>query len=1102
MPTTRTFDPLREEVDMPRLRRSLFQSPLRRPAGAAAFAAAAALILALVVGGFVQAAAVTVGYRDFAYNGAAASRATSLPEQSKLWFNDGSWWGGLFRSSGSGTAGSHFDIFKFNAATQAWTNTTRIVDSRDHTHADYLWDGAHNKLYVVTTKSACTSSPPPPSAPCNDEVRVLRFSYNAASTTLLGYYTPDVGFPVKLAGGNYPSADGGGNAVTIAKDSKGELYVVWTRDDISSPNKTVNVYWAHSNSDADINTTTDETSWAVKAPFPLAGTEELNQDNTAAVVSFGTKVGIYWTHKSASGNSYGYFAVHNDGDSDATWSPELVTGGVNFVADQANLKAHSDGSVYAVIKTGTTNQIQLFKRSSGGGWSAAHTVSTSANGNTRAQLLLDEEQSLVYVLSSSGSVSNGTIYVKTAPLSTLTFPTGKGSTFIKSATDIAIDDVSSTKDRVDHATGLLAEATDHITFQFFHNFMSLQATDTTPPVGNETINGGAVFTASKDVTLSVPASDTGSGVALVRVSNFSSVDGGGVLNAGDATSFGWAPTVPWTLTSGDGGKTVYVQWADGQGNWSAVTSNTIWLDTTGPAGAVSIDSGASVTNSLNVTLDVTAVDAQTSTSQVRIANAATVDGNGLLSDASAVTSAYAATKSWTLAAGADGSRTVYAQWQDSLGNWSSVKNDSITVDTTPPGSGSVSINGGAAFTNAVDRIVHVALSNPGGATQVRLAESVAGLSSATSVSYTTPIDFTLAAGPDGVRTVYVQWGDDAGNFSVPDSDSIILDLRNPVGTVAINGGATGVRSLAVTLSFPASDTDIDTITVSNNSDMTGSQTFGQPGTAFSGTIAWNLAGPLTNGLTKAVYVTFHDQGGNNSDHQSGVLWSAFASTRVDLTRPVMSAPIISRWFAGTGFAGNGAPLHLNWRAATDTISGVASYTVWVSRDSRPFLLVGNTAGPAMNVIVAPGHSYRYRVAATDRAGNRSALILSPLIRPAAYQDNSRAVIYRGRWGTARSTLFYGGTDHWSSARSATATLRFIGRSVAWVAPTGLTRGSARVYADGRLVATISLRTPTAAYKRLVFARSWGRSATHTIRIVVLGTVGHPRVDLDTFLIIR
>jgi hypothetical protein len=128
--------------------------------------------------------------------------------------------------------------------------------------------------------------------------------------------------------------------------------------------------------------------------------------------------------------------------------------------------------------------------------------------------------------------------------------------------------------------------------------------------------------------------------------------------------------------------------------------------------------------------------------------------------------------------------------------------------------------------------------------------------------------------------------------------------------------------------------------------------------------------------------------------------------------------------------------------------------------------------------------------------------LSAVIKTAAYQDNSRAVIYRGIWRTARSPLFYGTTEHWSARRLATATLRFSGRSVAWVAPTGLTRGLARVYVDGRVAATVNLRTPASTYKRLVFARTWGRSATHTIKIVVLGTAGHPRVDLDAFLIIR
>jgi hypothetical protein len=174
----------------------------------------------------------------------------------------------------------------------------------------------------------------------------------------------------------------------------------------------------------------------------------------------------------------------------------------------------------------------------------------------------------------------------------------------------------------------------------------------------------------------------------------------------------------------------------------------------------------------------------------------------------------------------------------------------------------------------------------------------------------------------------------------------------------------------------------------------------------------------------------------------------------------------------------------------------------MSRDGRAFTLAGTTPVAAINVWIAPGHTYRYRVIATDRAGNRSAAITSAIIKTAAVQDNSRAVIYRGAWHTARSPLYYGSLEHWSAGRAATATLRFSGRSVAWVAPTGVTRGFARVYVDGRIVATVNLRTPSNAFKRLVFARTWGRSGTHTIRIVVLATAGHPRVDVDAFVIVR
>jgi hypothetical protein len=37
---------------------------------------------------------------------------------------------------------------------------------------------------------------------------------------------------------------------------------------------------------------------------------------------------------------------------------------------------------------------------------------------------------------------------------------------------------------------------------------------------------------------------------------------------------------------------------------------------------------------------------------------------------------------------------------------------------------------------------------------------------------------------------------------------------------------------------------------------------------------------------------------------------------------------------------------------------------------------------------------------------------------------------------------------------------------------------------------------------VVAARSWLRSGTHTIKLVALGTAGHPRIDIDAFLVIR
>ena len=80
--------------------------------------------------------------------------------------------------------------------------------------------------------------------------------------------------------------------------------------------------------------------------------------------------------------------------------------------------------------------------------------------------------------------------------------------------------------------------------------------------------------------------------------------------------------------------------------------------------------------------------------------------------------------------------------------------------------------------------------------------------------------------------------------------------------------------------------------------------------------------------------------------------------------------------------------------------------------------------------------------------------------------------------------------------------RFTGRAVAVVAPRSRARGSAKVYMDGAYVGTVSLYRRTTAARSVVFGRSWTTRGTHTIKLVLVGTVGHPRFDIDAFAILR
>lgn len=102
--------------------------------------------------------------------------------------------------------------------------------------------------------------------------------------------------------------------------------------------------------------------------------------------------------------------------------------------------------------------------------------------------------------------------------------------------------------------------------------------DTTPPAGTISINNGAEYAKTTSVTLTLSATDTGSGMGSGAEMRFSNDNV--IWSAPEP----YATTKAWTLSSGDGTKTVYANFKDVAGNWMTTpASGIIVLDTTLPA---------------------------------------------------------------------------------------------------------------------------------------------------------------------------------------------------------------------------------------------------------------------------------------------------------------------------------------------------------------------------------------------------------------------------------------------------------------------------------------------------------------------------------------
>lgn len=393
------------------------------------------------------------------YTGAYLDPTGSKP-QSKLWFHDGSWWGVLFQKQGA-----RFNIFRLDTAT-GWVDTAVTVDGRVNSRSDALWDGTH--LYLASHRYSVTSGVGYPA-------NLLRYSYDPVARRFL----PDAGFPVRV--NNFKT-----ETFVIDKDSTGTLWATWVQHGRVYVNRSLG----------------DDRLWGDPFPLPVAGAIVSNDDISSLVAMEGS-VGVMWGNQL---EDVYYFAVHRDGDPPALWqATETALGGPGRADDHLNVTADSTGRVWAVVKTGLhgTNDplIVLLVRALDGTW-VDHTVATNRFSHTRPIVLLDEERRLVHVLAtgpqapSTNGQSGGDIFRKSASMDATSFVDGLGTPVMHVPGQPSLDNVTSTKQPLTAASGLVALAGSEPLKRYW--YADSRAADTPAQTSTTT-------TASSTTTTTVPA---------------------------------------------------------------------------------------------------------------------------------------------------------------------------------------------------------------------------------------------------------------------------------------------------------------------------------------------------------------------------------------------------------------------------------------------------------------------------------------------------------------------------------------------------------------------------------------------------------------------
>jgi hypothetical protein len=358
-------------------------------------------------------------------------------------------------------------------------------------------------------------------------------------------------------------------------------------------------------------------------------------------------------------------------------------------------------------------------------------------------------------------------------------------------------------------------------------------------------------------------------------------------------------------------------------------------------------------------------------------------------------------------------------------------------------------------------------------------------------------------GPDGTGSITVDtdhwpagtWWYDA-KFSGSDrvqatslrGEFVLVDIDPPVGKLQIGSDDVDtVISSVIGISWPADDGlgfGVAAAYLSNDGEAWAKREMYPVGGG------WEL---LPGNGQRTIFAKWVDQAGNWSEIVS-------ATVTVDDSLGHVTVPDSEPPPGGTIESGR-LPLRV---AFTGAESGevVTGYEVQESVDGAPFKLAALVDGSAHRRVRA-GHTYRYRVRALDGAGGHGPWATQTRgVSVSGFQQSSSRVVYRGTWRTRLVASAWRGVVVRATGHGASASIRTTSQAIAWVARSGPRLGKATVWVDGRKVATVNLYSATWSGPKVVWAADWVATKARTVMVRVVGTAGHPGVEIDGFYTLR